>query len=119
MIIVMIVFGKWIKVILFSLVVLVGVIVLFFLFFFLFEGFIVKLLIIGNFLLNKVIEKIGIILEVMFMFYILFLSGIGIVVFILLVFSIVLLGLIDLLLILVVMDNVIGICYKSNKELVG
>ena len=64
-IIVMIVSGKWIKAIPSSLVALVGVTALLPLFSSLLEGLTVKLPIIGNLSLNKVIEKIGTIPEAM------------------------------------------------------
>ena len=76
-IIVMIVSGKWIKAIPSSLVALVGVTALLPLFSLL-EGLTVKLPIIGNLSLNKVIEKIGTIPEAMPTLHIPSLSGTGI-----------------------------------------
>ena len=118
-IIVMIVSGKWIKVIPSSLVALVGVTALLPLFSSLLEGLAVKLPIIGNLSLNKVIEKIGTIPEAMPTLHIPSLSGTGIAALILPALSIALLGSIDSLLTSVVMDNVTGTRHKSNKELVG
>ena len=118
-IIVMIVSGKWIKAIPSSLVALVGVTALLPLFSSLLEGLTVKLPIIGNLSLNKVIEKIGTIPEAMPTLHIPSLSGTGIAALILPALSIALLGSIDSLLTSVVMDNVTGTRHKSNKELVG
>ena len=118
-IIVMIVSGKWIKAIPSSLVALVGVTALLPLFSSLLEGLTVKLPIIGNLSLNKVIEKIGTIPEAMPTLHIPSLSGTGIATLILPALSIALLGSIDSLLTSVVMDNVTGTRHKSNKELVG
>lgn len=118
-IIVMIVSGKWIKAIPSSLVALVGVTAMLPLFSSVLEGLTVKLPIIGNLSLNKVIEKIGTIPEAMPTLHIPSLSGTGIAELVLPALSIALLGSIDSLLTSVVMDNVTGTRHKSNKELVG
>lgn len=118
-IIVMIVSGKWIKAIPSSLVALVGVTVMLPLFSSVLEGLTVKLPVIGNLSLNKIIEKIGTIPEAMPTLHIPSLSGTGIAELVLPALSIALLGSIDSLLTSVVMDNVTGTRHKSNKELVG
>ncbi len=118
-IIVMIVSGKWIKAIPSSLVALVGVTAMLPLFSSALEGLTVKLPVIGNLSLNKVIEKIGTIPEAMPTLHIPSLSGTGIAELILPALSIALLGSIDSLLTSVVMDSVTGTRHKSNKELVG
>ena len=118
-IIVMIVSGKWIKAIPSSLVALVGVTALLPLFSSTLEGLTVKLPVIGNLSLNKVIEKIGTIPEAMPTLHIPSLGGTGIAELVLPALSIALLGSIDSLLTSVVMDNVTGTRHKSNKELVG
>ncbi len=109
----MIVSGKWIKAIPSSLVALVGVTALLPLFSSLLEGLTVKLPIIGNLSLNKVIEKIGTIPEAMPTLHIPSLSGTGIAALILPALSIALLGSIDSLLTSVVMDNVTGTRHKK------
>lgn len=115
-IIVMIVSGKWIKAIPSSLVALVGVTALLPLFSSTLEGLTVKLPVIGNLSLNKVIEKIGTIPEAMPTLHIPSLGGTGMAELVLPALSIALLGSIDSLLTSVVMDNVTGTRHKSNKR---